>query len=533
MYILESEENVANKVSDEKSASSTALKEASSGRHKDRPQERKVVYLWIPRQYLHMHSMDVQGFVSDVNKKILERGLITYDGQILRTPITDIGVGPGFIEVEHRWPFSNSLKVGDSTDVLLESGGETRLDSPPRREWGEPQIAAFGLANPYQMGEDADAYTTSHLGTLISEPYLFPDELIVAIVHGVADDYYFYCECHSAEVVYTTRDRLVCMGCGAMHLALRAPVHVTPKRLLTSDDWFRYFGNDAELRYEDVDVAFVDFRDIEYAEAIWTSDRWLAAKHRFIFFARSTPEEIEAAIRGTEADPSMFLESGWKVVELTPPPAEQLAEDSLDVDLVDNSGHAVRDGIVCFLESQTNPPRLINAIPHLFRAIELLLKSKLDRLDPDALSDHPNNPIVMDRLAVRGILITDSERSAINRLRRLRNQLQHGAAKFNYRAGLAIARDAIIFIDRFGLQEVDCWLGDVVSPPHRLKLLEIRELSESARRVVAGRIEAANRIQSTEITTCSTCSEHTVVRKYPNTGAICYYCGQPPSYRDG
>lgn len=383
------------------------------------------------------------------------------------------------------------------------------------------------------MSEDAGEYTASHLGTLIAEPYLLPDELIVAIVHGITDDYYFYCECHSAEVVYTTRDRLLCMGCGAMHLALSAPVLITPKRLFKADDWFRYFGHGGELSYEDVDLAVVDFRDIEDAEAIWMTDRWETARHHFVFFARSSPEEIEEAIRGTEADPSIFLEAGWKAVELLPPPAEQLAEDSVDVGLVENSAHAVRDGIVCFLASQTDPSRLVNAIPHLFRAIELLLKAKLDRLDPGELSGHPNNPTVMDKLALRGVLITDSERNAIDRLRRLRNQLQHGAAKFNYRKGRAIARDAIIFIDRFALQEVDCWLGDVVSPNDRLNLFEIKELRDNARIVSAGRVEDAKCIRSAEITVCSICSEHAVVREYPNSGAICHYCGHPPSPPDG
>ena len=506
----------------------TTTGEASAFPTRERPQEQKVIHLWLPRQYVNARGADVQAFVADVNAKIIERGFITYDGQILRTPITDINVVAGLIEVERGLPFSGFVRVGDTTEVVVESDGDDTYDSPPHRDWGELQTALFGLANPYQMIEDAGGYTTSNLSTLITEPYLLPGELIAALVHGVADDYYLYCECHSAEVVYTSHHRLVCMGCGAMHLALRAPVAVAPKRLLTADEWFQYFDQQGELCYEEVDVAIVDFRDVENAEAIWVTDRWESAKHRFAFFARSSPEEIEAAVRGTEADPSIFLEAGWDAMELQPPPAEQLAEDSVDVDLIENCAHAARDGVACFLGAQTNPSHLVNAVPHLFRAIELLLKAKLEKLDAHALADHPNNPTVMNRLAALGIVITAPERGDIDRLRRLRNRLQHGAAKFNYRTGLAIARNAIVFIDRFALQEVECWLGDVVAPSDRLKLFQIKDLAANARALVASRVEYAKTLRNAEISTCSICYENAMVRKHANSGAVCYYCGYPP-----
>lgn len=509
-----------------------------------RARETKVVYLWLPRKYVNARGADVMAFLADVNAKITQRGLITYDGQVLRTPITDISVPAGFIEVEKR-RIPQELVAGGSavdgqefclaqgvvdfgTHATLIHEGDSPYDPGPQRAWDITLATLFGVPNPYQMSEDAGTYTDSHFEAVIVEPYLLPGELIAALVHGITDDYYLYCECHSAEVVYTTMHRLVCMGCGAMHLALRAPLSVAPKRLFTADEWFQYFDHQGDLRYEEIEVAIVDFNEVENAETIWITDRWESAKHRFVFFARSSPEEIEAAVRGTEADPSVFLEAGWDAMELQPPPAEQLADDSVDVDLIENSAHAARDGVVCFLRAQTSPSQLVNAIPHLFRAIELLLKAKLEMLDTRALADHPNNPAVLTRLAARGVAITAAERSGIDRLRRLRNRLQHGTAKFNYRTGLSVARQAIVFIDRFALQEVDCWLGDVVAPGDHLKLFELKELAINARTLVEGRIEDARRIRTAEITACATCGEQAMVRKHPNSGAVCYYCGHPP-----
>jgi hypothetical protein len=267
---------------------------------------------------------------------------------------------------------------------------------------------------------------------------------------------------------------------------------------------------------------------VETAETIWTTEQWENSKHRFIFFARSSTEEIEDAVRGTEADPSIFLEAGWDLVGLQPPVAEQLAENSVEVDLVENSAHAARDGVVCFLRAETDPSQLVNAIPHLFRAIELLLKAKLQTLDEGALADHPNNPAVLNRLAGRGAVITASERRNIDSLRRLRNQLQHGAAKFNYRTGLAIARQALVFIDRFALHEMGCWLGDVVDPGDRIRLFRIKELGMNARALALGRVEDVRHRDSVEVSKCGVCEEHTLVRERPNSGAVCYYCGHPP-----
>lgn len=179
----------------------------------------------------------------------------------------------------------------------------------------------------------------------VVESFLGPEELIVGLIHGTADRCAFTCECHEAAVVYTTRSRLVCMSCGYTHLVLQEPLHVAPRAQLSAEDWAELFDHDGNRRHEEVDLAIVDFRSVEHAASIWQTDRWEHAARDFMFFARTPPDELAAAIRGTELDPSVLAEAGFAPVATPPPPAVQLDEGSIDVDLIINAGHATASGV--------------------------------------------------------------------------------------------------------------------------------------------------------------------------------------------
>jgi hypothetical protein len=383
------------------------------------------------------------------------------------------------------------------------------------------------------MAEESLDYTQAHIMTSVPAPYLFPDELIAANIHGGRDEYYFYCPCHHADVVYTTRHRLVCMGCGAMHAAFCESFAFQPKRLLTADEWADCFDDGGSRRDEELEISLVDFQDVESLDTFWTTDQWDEAKHRFIFFARSPPEVVEAAIRNTELDASAFLEAGFRPVETAPPPAYQLMDDSIDVDLLENAAHAMREGVSSFLAARQSSTALLSAIPALFRAIELLLKAKLQELDPRSLADEPNNPTVLKRLAASGIAISPSERDGINRLRRLRNALQHGTAKFNHRTGLSTCRAAIIFLDRFARAEHGLWLGNAIPPEEWYELLAIPELSSTADEVTEELLIEVRAQPSAEVSSCPRCNKTTLVRPYRGGGASCIYCGHIPVVKDG
>lgn len=490
----------------------------------------KAIALWVQREFLTPEGVDVRRFVGSVNELITRRGFVLWDGQILVTPLTDVvseGVlRPEFASLGNYVLHQGLIKTGQYTKVIYERpGADGSFDVPGKREWGIRQREFFGLEDPYQMAEEPEAYTSSHLITRVLEPYLSPSERIAAIVHGQQDDYCFYCPCHSADVVYTTRHRVLCMGCGATHLVLRDPLPLCPKRLLSPEEWNQFFSQDGLYRDQEIDVSVVDFREIEEKHTIWTTDQWEEAKHTFVFFARSSPEEIEEAIRGTEQDPSVFLEAGWARVDAPPPPAHQVADDSIDVDLVENAGHSIRDGVRSFLAARKNSEKLMNAIPQLFRALELLLKAKLLSLDMRALDDHPNNPTVLKRLAAAGIQLTTAERDTVGMLRRLRNDLQHGAASFNYRTGLAASRRTIILLDRFVHAELGLWIGDIISTGDWQSLLAIPEVQCTAESVVGARVDEMRRRPEASISTCGQCGRTAFCRPHPLTGGSCLFCG--------
>jgi len=541
----------------------------------------RVVGLWAPSRFVTGSGIDVNAFVSDINEKIQSRGFILFDGQILTRPLDTTQSIEEIFEPEvpraefkgHEWrvwkfapddgmrserdtakpdfptlrwevveerlpqwpPFGGGVATMPAQAKHQEEMQESLkrdLPIPERRPWTAEQRAYFGLDQPYQMGDEGDRFTWSHIMTQVVGPYLESDELIAGLVHGGLDNYPFYCPCHSATVVYTTRQRLICMSCGATHAVLRQPPNFVPPQLLTPREWDEFFDDKGSRHYEEVALATVDFQDIEHVEMIWTTDQWEQASDEFVFFARSSPEEIQSAIRGTEADPLIFLEAGWEIVDQPPPPALQLMESSIDVGLDRNAQHAFAEGVSEFLTSYVHPERLVHAIPQLFRAIELLLKMRLEALDPHGLADEPNNPTVLARLAGQSVVISGDEVETVAQLRRLRNRLQHGHASFNHRTGLALCRQAVVFVDRFVDEEFDMWTGDAISGSDWQRLLELPEVASRAARIAEARLERFRSHPEAEITVCPWCGHAAMLRSHPSTGASCVYCGHVPVIHD-
>ena len=489
---------------------------------------RKQVALWIPHRFISPAGIDVFGFVDEINALIRSRGLVLWDGQLLSKTISDVAVSKGALPTERvsvdgvEGTFLRPLKVGPHSEVIVEEGSGC-FDVPSLRYWGPAQAEHFGLTNPHQMAESPDDYSWSHLMTLVDEPFLSADESIIAVLDGQKDGRHFYCTCHHAEVVYTTRQRLVCMACGALHAVLETALTLSPVNAISAREWRECFDPDGARCDEEIALHVVDFQEVEHAQKIWATSQWEESARQFIFFARSSPEEIEEAIRGTEADPSIFLEAGWTPFAMPPPPAFQIADNSHDIDLIENAAHALRDGVGLFLRSRTEASGLVNAVPHLFRAVELLLKARLEQLDPSGLADHPNNPTVLKRLKTHGVALTSGDVDVITRLRRLRNQIQHGSATFGQRAGLSLARQAICFLDRFVLAELGLWIGDVVGATDWPSLLLIPEIAATADNVREARVEAYRGDPRATIEPCEHCGTLAMVRPDPRGGAACVY----------
>lgn len=423
----------------------------------------KLVALWIPRRFLSPSGCDLTSFLADTNEKITQRGYVLWDGQVLTTPI----------------PHDERI------DLIFE--GDDYCPPPPPRSWGPDQQEHFRLSHPYQMAEDAEEYTVSHIVTRLSEQYLDPRERISAVLDGVSDNHRFYCICHYPDIVHTTFNRLVCMSCGALHAVFERPIDTSTGTLLTAAEWSNLFDESGSGYDDEVPLAILDFQVIENEPLIWTTNQWEESKQDFILFARSSPKEIEEAVRGTELDPSIssiLLEAGWKPDPMPIPPAFQIADNSIDMDFLESAAYTLRDGVAAYVASHRNPEKLIDALKNLHAGVELLLKARLEVLGTEQSSKRLNMLGVLKLLAEHGVHISQQELQSVERLRVLRNNIQHSQARFNYRTGVSTCRKAIVFIDRFVEQELGLWVGDVIREDDWAHVLQIPEVAESARRVV-------------------------------------------------
>ena len=462
---------------------------------------------WVPRQFLTSTGVKLTEFRQHLNARVRERGMILADGQILTSSMPE--------------------------DAQVVFDGDHAWELPPLREWSALHQQYFGLNNPYQPAEDGDVFTSSHVMWRVRDPYVTGDERIVAVLHGETEDHLFSCLCHFAQVVYTTRHRLVCMSCGFLHAVLLVPLQFHRQAALSAEDWCDFFDDDGPRRDEPVALSVLDFRDVEHAPMLWETEHWLGAKHEFIFFARSSQDVIWEAIRGTERDPSIFAEAGWTPVPMGPAPAEQLSDTVMDVDLLQNAALAFAEGTSCYATARTQPEQLVHAILQLFRALELLLKTKLQDLNPTALDDRPRVATVIKRLGAAGTTVSPNDRATIDRARKLRNHLQHGTATFNQRDGLRVCRNVIIFIDRFAKAELDLWIGDITPTNAWKELVKIEEVKQTAMSATEAILGRARTDARAEITSCEYCGQDTMFRPDPRTGASCVFCHHIPTSADG
>jgi hypothetical protein len=219
----------------------------------------------------------------------------------------------------------------------------------------------------------------------------------------------------------------------------------------------------------------------------------------------------------------MLLEMGWKQAISRPSPAQQLAPNSISLDLESNARLCLKGGLEAFVQSSTNDSSILEAILRVFQAIELLTKSVLERHDPTAMKDRPNYPTVLSRLATSGVALSATDILTIERLRLLRNSIQHGEPSLNYLEGIRAVRQAIVFLDRFILEQFDAWILDICAHPTRLRLLQITELSRTADALLERRKQGLQR-PSHEFTSCPECMRLAIVRLAPGEGRRCLVC---------
>ncbi|MEW5930061.1 MAG: hypothetical protein AB1941_21610 [Gemmatimonadota bacterium] len=471
-------------------------------------ESRELKRYFVPVSYdLAALGASAENAAREISEHVKRRGaFVLPDGQILRQEIAPDQISDFF-----------------SYDDL-----EPPSKPTPRRSWTPEHAAYFGLEDPFQVSDGPETYGYPSVMVDFSEPYLDDEEQILAIVHAEKDGRYYYCTCHEAQVVYTNRWRVLCMVCGALHCVLRTPISIPNPMKLTTTQWFALFGDDNEFLDDEVEVCTVDFQEIEQADRLWETDRYVEAAREVTFFARATPEEFKR-YRGSIITPGLLIEAGFQPLPAPPPPVAQVGQE-FALDLIDNAATSLRSGASAYIRSRTEPGEIKHAVLDLFHVVELILKARLSELEPSALKKQPNNPQVLALLQGKGVTITAREIETITQLRRLRNALQHGHAEMEYRGSRRILRGTIEFLDHFVYDELDLWIGDVIDARDWWRLLRIPALRDHAQQH-AEAILAELDLREHDVSSCPQCGRETLIRTFMQ-GSICAFCQYRPRIED-
>lgn len=340
--------------------------------------------------------------------------------------------------------------------------------------------------------DDPESYDRYCVAALDPTPYLGGDERVLALVEAERDRLYLDCPCHNTEVVYTSRQRLVCMGCGHLHCVLAEPLAHHFDEGLSNVQWDSAFDEDGEFVDDTSSIPVIDYREIEPLAKLWIADAWREAIWLIDFYATATPEEIANYERGLPSAEDL-IEAGFHQVATQPSAAAQLNEQGYGFDIAQNAAAALGGGAVAYSRSKTDPKSLREAVLQVFHATELVLKIRLEQVTPGALAKRPNNPSVMQQLKAIGIMIRPEEVEIVESLRALRNHLQHDCARYAYRNTRRLIRRAFVFLDRFSLDELKWWIGEVIEPAEWAILLEIDKIRRSAEAQAAIRLREAER----------------------------------------
>ena len=448
----------------------------------------------------------MKGAVYRYNQIIQERGgIILADGQLLST----------------RFSISDVLDYGIDAIELSE------VQEFSLREWRDKQKEYFGIERPYQFSEENGKFSYGWILIDSHEKYLEQGERILALLHGERDERPFYCNCHNAQVVYTSHFRFVCMMCGMLHCVLEEAFGHNFRYSMSAEEWFDYFGEDGTKKEEEINLDIVDFQDMESLPKIWLTDQYEEASRELIFFSRSTPEELETYWK-TTVTTEILIEAGFSEVHQPPEPIFQMAGFKYEVDKMTNALSSFEESMFSYQKGRMQNAYLNSAILQIFHALELLLKARLEEIDPVALTNNPNNPTVVTLLQQNGIAFIEEERKTIAALRKLRNLLQHSEASLNYRTVLSLLQKTFIFIDRFCIDELKIWIAEQIKDDAWQIILPITSIQNNAQRITALIIEQVRNDSECKVSTCLRCKANALVSRV-NRGSICIYCRHRPT----
>lgn len=469
------------------------------------PRESVLAYVYVRRDLVEAGT-PLAEIIGDINDKIaLHGGIILSTRQFLRQPL------------QTEWCFHEHFDEWSAVPI-----------EHPICAWGGEQQRYFnqlwGMPQPFRYME-GDGYDEFAISTYVPTPLLEAEETICALVETDSDDVPLECPCHWTQIVYTNRQRVLCMGCGQLLCILTEALPGPFPNKVTSAAWLQAFDPDGELVDDDVEIDVICYRLIEAAPKLWQTDVWDEVSSRIHFYATASQTEIDEFHRCCFVSPSALMAAGFFEKPTPPSLGDQMGLRDWELDLAQNAALSLNLAALAYAKGKSDPAALRDAVLSVFHATELLLKLRLAIADEGALKKNLNNPTVIKLLAAAGILLTTDENDTLTALRQLRNKLQHAGATISYRRTRTLIRKSFTMLDRFTADELDAWIGSVCEHAGWMSLLAIDSIRTRAREI-SDRAAAECRANGEPVDHCLTCERECLIDTAE--GSLCLYCRDRP-----
>ncbi len=470
------------------------------------PCESVLAYVYVHRELVETKASLAQ-IIADINGKIDQHGgIVLSSRQFLRRPL------------QPEWCVQEHFDEWSAVPI-----------KHPAYVWGDEQRTYFdrlwGLREPFHY-QEGDCYDEFAISTYVPTPLLEPEERICALIETSGDDVRLECPCHWTQIVYTTSQRVLCMGCGQLLCVLAKPLNGPFQNKISSTAWIQAFDADGELIDDGITIDLVGYREVEAAAKLWQTDVWDEVASRIHFYATASRAEIDRFHRTCFASPSDLMAAGFSERLAPPSLGDQLGLRDLELDLASNAALSLNTAACAYDKGKGDPDALRDAVLSTFHSAELLLKLRLVREDNAALKKNPNNPSVLKLLTEAGVAFRVDETATLTALRQLRNKLQHSGATISYRSTRTLLRKSFIMLDRFAAEELGVWIGSVCDSVGWLSLLSINRIRTRALEVLQ-RFVAECRAKGESVEVCGTCGEEGLIDTFE--GPLCFYCRDRPA----
>lgn len=211
-------------------------------------------------------------------------------------------------------------------------------------------------------------------------------------------------------------------------------------------------------------------------------------------------------------------------------------------DLEANAEDSLAHGVEHFLEAQESgdPSHLKYTILHIFHATELYLKARLAKAHPSLIFQkpedaHKEDPKTVDfetligRLAIASVALEDQNKEDLNKLRRVRNRIEHHKISISLESAQDYAGRAMRFLETFLEDELSIRLKNNLKPDTYKALQEAvssyEERLERARESAEEDAPFGDEGSDWALIECYECGEETISPTPEEDGKCrCHFC---------